>query len=205
MNSHSQWWRWLMVLVLPLLLVWEKEQLALSKIQSEFTSRIAKINSLEFPSQGNNNSQVSETIPINTISQTDQSSQSGDTKRRENDLLFRSFWKDRLNRLPTVVTLQKKTEEELHHTPKEVWEGAGLIGEVIEKVDGHPQWRLQSLEFFRTCARDRLILTALRSVCLSMVWEIEASFPEAKTAQGDKDYPQELIALAKDFPRKKRE
>ncbi|MEA9357218.1 hypothetical protein SHI21_13420 [Bacteriovorax sp. PP10] len=74
--------------------------------------------------------------------------------------------------LATVDDLKSLTANEVHHTPEVLKNGGDLIGKIHDEAESDPVKRVDALNFFKRCAEDGQIATAIRAVCLSKVYKL---------------------------------
>lgn len=70
-----------------------------------------------------------------------------------------------IDKLPTVESLRKLTEDEIHHTPAAIIEGGKLIGRMIEQAHRDPALREETVKVLHECAQSENVATAIRAVC----------------------------------------
>ena len=91
--------------------------------------------------------------------------------------------------LPTLGDLKNLTAEEAHHTPEVILEAGGLIGKVFDEAQKDPQKRSDAMVFFKKCAVDQEIVTAIRAVCLNKIlnqvpeWGIPMTVTDAEISK----------------------
>ncbi len=69
--------------------------------------------------------------------------------------------------LPKKSDLENLTEEEAHHAPRQLLEGATQLSNVAEILERHPDLREMSLDFYKSCADNKELVDAVRARCLS--------------------------------------
>lgn len=110
-------------------------------------------------------SKLSETIPSNDkvlpASKETQSSSLNDT-----------VFDHQLNSLPTLEDLKALTNEDVHHTPEIIKNGAETVGRVHSEAEADSTKRKSALQFFKSCAEDDMIATAIRAVCLKKIYTL---------------------------------
>lgn len=74
--------------------------------------------------------------------------------------------------LATVDDLKNLTANEVHHTPEILKNGGEIIGRIHDEAESDPAKRVDALNFFKRCAEDGQVATAIRAVCLSKVYKL---------------------------------
>ncbi len=105
---------------------------------------------------------------------------------------------ERLKELPTMGELKNLSEEEAHHTPVVIREGGAILGKIHAEANENPERRPDTLAFFKDCAEDEEVVTALRAVCWNKVmtlipeWQIFLSISDAKVSDEVKNLASQL-------------
>jgi hypothetical protein len=100
--------------------------------------------------------------------------------------------------LPTLEDLSALSEEEVHHTPKIIIEGAGTIAEAIEEADSNPSLRKDTLQFLKSCAEKEDVAVSIRALCWRETlrkipeWKVFVSISDAKVSEDVKDLAAKL-------------
>lgn len=103
-----------------------------------------------------------------------------------------------LKDLPTMGELSNLSEEEVHHTPSMIRDGGAILGKIHAKAESDPERRPDTLAFFKECAEDEEVVTALRAVCWNKVmtlipeWEIFLPISDAKVSDEVKNLASQL-------------
>jgi len=108
---------------------------------------------------------------------------------------FESYFKS----LPIIDDLKNLSEEEVHHTPEIIQDGGELIGRIHQEAENDSTKRIDALSFFKKCAEDQQIVTAIRAVCLNKIYKL---VPEWKipTPLADSEISSEVLELALRLP-----
>lgn len=101
----------------------------------------------------------------------------GTVKENNSDSLIEfTDYQNKLERdfkaLTTKDDLKNLTPHEVHHTPELLKNGGELIGRIHDEAESDPAKRVDALNFFKRCAEDGQIATAIRAVCLSKVYKL---------------------------------
>lgn len=72
---------------------------------------------------------------------------------------------DSIEKLPTVDSLRKLSEDEIHHTPSGIIEGGKIIGKMIERAHNDPALREETVKVLHECAQSENVATSIRAVC----------------------------------------
>jgi len=102
-------------------------------------------------------------------------------------------------KLPTLDAVEKASEEELHHGPPGLKEGSAVLGRVVEEMARDDKAIPDGVAFYRQCAKDEKVLTAIRAVCLKRLsdWAPRAKPPIEVDLS---EFSSELRALADHLP-----
>jgi hypothetical protein len=98
-----------------------------------------------------------------------------------------------LKKLPTIDDLQTLSEEEVHHTPEMIKEGGEVIGRVHEEAQKDVTKRGHAMSFFKKCAEDDALPSAIRALCLHKIyklvpeWKIPTPLDESKISSEVQD------------------
>jgi len=76
-----------------------------------------------------------------------------------------------LNELPRRALIENTSEEELHHGPPGLSQSSLALGKVVGEMKKDPAKIPAGVEFYRSCASDEDVLTAVRAVCLKRLGE----------------------------------
>lgn len=107
---------------------------------------------------------------------------------------FAALAQKALDSLPRVETV-RGSGSHFHHTPKALLDSSEALTQVSEALREHPEYVAQGIEFYRACANDSSLMTAVRAVCLQRLahW--------TKDAELDRNaHPPELWDLAQGLP-----
>lgn len=116
----------------------------------------------------------------------------------EFDIDQRDHFVHYIKSLPTAEDLQNLTPEEVHHTPEIIKEGGELVGRIYDEAENDLTKRADAMNFFKKCAEDEYIVTAIRAVCLNRVYKL---MPEWKIPVPLSDsIPEDVVELSLKFP-----
>lgn len=97
-------------------------------------------------------------------------------------------------KLPVVSELKKIPEAALHHTPSIVLKAGRDISVVAEVAARHPEYEIDALNFYDTCARNPQGVTTVRALCLTNIIEINN---KNKQTTDLSIYPKEIVDLSR--------
>lgn len=111
---------------------------------------------------------------------------------------FAEFSRETLQKLPTVDQVRSRTSD-FHRPPLELSEGAHLIAQVENRLRAEPRLAREGMEFYRKCALEESVLTALRAVCLRSLkdWAKKAKLKELVRKD---EYSERLHFIADQLP-----
>lgn len=88
--------------------------------------------------------------------------------------------------LPTIESLQSLSEEEVHHTPQAIRDGAAVIGTMLENAEKNPELREKTVQFLFECAQNDSLVNSIRAICWKnttdqlKTWKVFVPVSEAK-------------------------
>ena len=101
--------------------------------------------------------------------------------------------------LPIVDDIRKLTPNEVHHTPEILKNGGELVGRIHDEAESDPAKRVEAMSFFKKCAEDKQIATAIRAVCLSKVYKLVPLW-KIPSPLSEEDISKEISDLALKLP-----
>lgn len=97
-------------------------------------------------------------------------------------------------KLPKLSEIKKIPEAALHHTPSIVLKAGRDISVVAEVTALHPEYEIDALNFYDSCARNPQGVTTVRALCLTNI--IEINNKNKQTTDLD-IYPKEIVDLSR--------
>ncbi len=97
-------------------------------------------------------------------------------------------------KLPQLSEIKKIPEAALHHTPSIVLKAGRDISVVAEVTALHPEYEIDALNFYDSCARNPQGVTTVRALCLTNI--IEINNKNKQTTDLD-IYPKEIVDLSR--------
>ncbi len=101
--------------------------------------------------------------------------------------------------LPIIDDLQNLSPEEVHHTPEIIKDGGELIGRIHAEADSDATKRVDAMSFFKKCAEDEQIVTAIRAVCLNKIYKLVPVW-KIPTPLSDSRISKDVLKLSHKIP-----
>ena len=139
-----------------------------------------------------------EVIAETEISETSVPEVKVETPVQEKNSELKEELNEYLKELPTMGELKNLSEEEVHHTPTMIKDGGAILGKIHAAAEKNPERREDTLKFFKECAEDEEVVTALRAVCWNKVmtlipeWQIFLSISDAQVSEEVKSLASQL-------------
>ena len=101
--------------------------------------------------------------------------------------------------LPIIDDLQNLSPEEVHHTPELIKDGGELIGRIHAEAESDATKRVDAMSFFKKCAEDEQIVTAIRAVCLNKIYKLVPKW-QIPVPLSDSEISKDVLELALKLP-----
>ena len=97
-------------------------------------------------------------------------------------------------KLPKISDIKKIPAHALHHTPSIVLKAGRDISVVAEVTALHPEYEIDALNFYDSCARNPQGVTTVKALCLTNIIEINNKNKQTTELAS---YPKEIVDLSK--------
>lgn len=97
-------------------------------------------------------------------------------------------------KLPKISDIKKIPAQALHHTPSIVLKAGRDISVVAEVTALHPEYEIDALNFYDSCARNPQGVTTVKALCLTNIIEINNKNHQTTELAS---YPKEIVDLSK--------
>ncbi len=112
------------------------------------------------------------------------------------DTNFAELAQKAFDSLPRIETL-RTSGESVHHAPKILLDSSEALTQVSMALRDHPEFADQGIEFYRACAHNDSLMTAVRAVCLQRLafWTKGSELENGAHSQELRDLAQGLPPL----------